>query len=221
MIVTEQKPLEEILRSLEGHKRLFLVGCGSCATAWHTGGEPEVKEIAEKLKQAGKEITGFTISEEACDERKIRRELRAHPAEVEAADAILVMSCGAGVQTIALLLENTPVYPGLNALFLARLQRLTKADERCVLCGDCILAQTGGICPIATCPKELLNGPCGGYKDGMCEVDPTRECTWVTIYNRLKRLGQLDRFQTLQTPKNQAKRVHARRVDKEKVAAAT
>ncbi|MBI2907735.1 MAG: methylenetetrahydrofolate reductase C-terminal domain-containing protein [Chloroflexi bacterium] len=214
MIITEQKPFEEVVESLQGCKSVFIIGCGSCATAWHTGGETEVKEIAEKLQGVGKTITGWMVVEECCDERKEKRDLRAHAAEVAPADCILVMSCGAGVQTVALLHEDKPVYPGLNALYLARIQRLSKADERCVLCGECILAKTGGICPVATCPKELMNGPCGGYKDGMCEVDPTRECTWISIYKRQEKLGQLDQFAEVKGPKDQTKRHHPRRLDK-------
>ncbi|MFH1486856.1 MAG: methylenetetrahydrofolate reductase C-terminal domain-containing protein [Chloroflexota bacterium] len=214
MIITEQKPFEEIVKSLEGYNNVFVIGCGSCATAWHTGGEPEVKEMVEKLQGAGKNTTGWMIVEEACDERKEKRDLRAHAAELRGADCILVMSCGAGVQTVALAQDEKPVYPALNALYLARIQRLTKADERCVLCGDCILATTGGICPVATCPKELMNGPCGGYRHGMCEVDPTRDCAWVLIYNRLKKQGQLEHFQEIRAPKEQSKRGHPRRVEK-------
>ncbi len=214
MIITEQKPFPEVLQSLEGHERIFIFGCGSCATAWHTGGEAEVKEMMAKLVQEGKTCLGWAIPDETCDERKTKRELRGHVQEVGQADAVLVMSCGAGVQTVALSLDDKPAYPGLNSLFLARLQRLTKADERCVLCGDCILAATGGICPVATCPKELLNGPCGGYNHGMCEVDPERECTWVAIYDRMARLGQLDRLYAFQEAKDNTKRKHPRWVDK-------
>jgi len=214
LIVTEQKPFEEVLHSLEGHQRIFIVGCGSCATAWHTGGEQEVKEMAARLEEQGKTITGWMVVEETCDERKVKRDARGHRDEITQADALLIMACGAGVQTSALNLDSKPVYPALNAMFLARLQRLNQADERCVLCGDCILAQTGGLCPVATCPKELLNGPCGGYRDGMCEVDPERECTWVQIYQRLQLLGQLDRMQAVHSPKDNSRRRHPRKVVK-------
>ncbi|MBI4300989.1 MAG: methylenetetrahydrofolate reductase C-terminal domain-containing protein [Chloroflexi bacterium] len=214
MIVTEQKAFTEVNESLVGHQKIFVIGCGSCATAWHTGGEAEVKEMVEKLQGAGKTCIGWAISEETCDERKTRRELRAHSSELAEAEGVLVMSCGAGVQTTALVLEDKPVYPALNAMFLARLQRLTRADERCLLCGECILASTGGLCPVTLCPKELLNGPCGGYNHGMCEVNPDRECAWVSIYHRLQRIGQLDRLHLIQSPKDQSKRGHPRLVDK-------
>lgn len=214
MIVTEQKPFEEVLQSLQGRKKVFIVGCGSCATAWHTGGEREVKEMAAKLTEQGKAITGWMVVEETCDERKTKRDSRAHAAEIAEADAILSMACGAGSQVVALTHDSKPLLPALNAMFLARLQRLNLADERCVLCGDCILAQTGGICPVATCPKELMNGPCGGYRDGKCEVDPERDCSWVLIYQRLQRLGQMENIQAIHSPKDQSKRKHPRNVAK-------
>lgn len=214
MIITEQKSFEEIRRSLEPYDKVFVVGCASCATAWHTGGEPEVKEMIPRLEGEGKTCTGWVVMDVPCDERVARREIRAHAAEIAQAEALLVMSCGAGVQTVALSLEEKPVLPALNALYLARLQRLTKSDERCVLCGECVLAMTGGLCPLTLCPKELLNGPCGGYRHGKCEVDLEKECAWVEIYKRLKRFDQMEKLYTIQLPKDQSKRTHPRRVEK-------
>ncbi|MBI4302426.1 MAG: methylenetetrahydrofolate reductase C-terminal domain-containing protein [Chloroflexi bacterium] len=215
MIVTEQKAFTEIVGYLNPYKRLFIVGCGSCATAWHTGGETEVREMAGKLQDMGKIITGWVVVEEPCDERKTKRELqRAHAAEVAEAEALLVMACGAGTGTVAMAIPDKPIYPALNSLYLARLERLTRTDERCVLCGECVLAWTGGICPLATCPKGLLNGPCGGYKDGHCEVDQSKECAWVAIYQRMKNLDSLEMLETIHPPKDFSKMTHPRRVDK-------
>lgn len=214
MIITEQKSFDEILRSLGGHDRVFLVGCGICATSWQTGGEKEVKEMAARLSQAGKTCTGWVVTREAtCDARTTRRELRRHAAEVKAAEAILVLACGAGVQTVAPLVE-APTYPALNTLFLARMQRLTLSDERCRLCGECILADTAAICPVALCPKGLMNGPCGGYRDGKCEVDPENDCAWVAIFLRLEELDQMEKFQAIREPKDWSKARHPKVVDK-------
>ncbi|MBI2304686.1 MAG: methylenetetrahydrofolate reductase C-terminal domain-containing protein [Chloroflexi bacterium] len=215
MIVTEQKKFEEVLDSLEGHNKIFIVGCGSCATAWHTGGETEVKEMAARLEDQGKQITGWVVVDEPCDERKSKKELsRTYRQQVADSDALLVMSCGAGVQTVALSGVNKPVYPALNSLYLARVERLSKSDERCILCGDCVLAWTGGICPVTICPKGLLNGPCGGSQDGRCEVDATKECAWVAIYERLQALGQEEKLLVYRSPKNYSKMIHPRRVEK-------
>jgi hypothetical protein len=207
MIITEQKDFDTILHSLAGHERVFLVGCGTCATTWSTGGEPQVKEMAVRLAEAGKECVGWLMPEATCDLRLTRRDFKRHKAELEAADALLVLSCGAGVQTAAMLVEK-PAYPALNTLFLARLQNLSVCDERCRLCGDCILAETAAICPVALCPKGLMNGPCGGYEDGKCEVDRERDCAWVAIYERMEALGQRERFMTIHEPKDWSKDRH-------------
>jgi len=208
MIITEQKEFDEIKRSLEGHERVFLVGCGICATTWGTGGEKETHQMAARLAEAGKDCTGWIVTEEAtCDARTTRRSLKRNREQVGPADALLVMACGAGVQTVASLVD-VPVYPALNTLFLARLQNLSVCDERCRLCGECILAETAAVCPVALCPKGLMNGPCGGYEDGKCEVDRERDCAWVVIYERMETLGQLEQFTVIHEPKDWNKMRH-------------
>ncbi len=202
MVITEQKKFEEILQALEGRERVFLIGCGVCATTWSTGGEKETREMAERLTEAGKDCTGWIVTEEAtCDVRTTRRLLKRNREHVEPADALLVLACGAGVQTVASLVD-APVYPALNTLFLARLQNLSVCDERCRLCGECILAETAAICPVTLCPKGLMNGPCGGYEDGKCEVDRERDCAWVAIYERMEALGQREQFLVIHDPKD-------------------
>ncbi|MCX7683548.1 MAG: methylenetetrahydrofolate reductase C-terminal domain-containing protein [Anaerolineae bacterium] len=220
MVITEQKKLEEILRFLEGCERVFLLGCGVCAATWGTGGEKETREMAARLAEAGKTCTGWVVTEEAtCDVRTTRRLLKQHNAQVEAADALLVLSCGAGVQTVAALVDM-PVYPALNTLFLARLQNLSVCDERCRLCGACILAETAAICPVTLCPKGLMNGPCGGYKDGKCEVDRERDCAWVAIYERMEALGWRERFLIIHEPKDWNAARHPGFINKREGAAA-
>lgn len=220
MIITEQKELDEILRSLEGHARVFLVGCGICATTWGTGGEKETREMAARLAAAGKSCTGWIVTEEAtCDVRTTRLLLKRNREQVESADALLVLACGAGVQTVAALVD-VPVYPALNTRFLARLQNLSLCDERCRLCGACILAETAAICPVTLCPKGLMNGPCGGYKDGKCEVDRERDCAWVAIYERMEALGQRERFLTIREPKDWSAARHPGVINKREETAA-
>jgi hypothetical protein len=202
MIITEQKEFEEILRSLEGHERVFLLGCGICATTWSTGGKKEVREMAAQLTEVGKECTGWMVTEEStCDVRTTRLLLKRNKEQVAPADAVLVLACGAGVQTVGALVD-VPVYPALNTLFLARIQNLSVCDERCRLCGACILADTAAICPVTLCPKGLMNGPCGGYEDGKCEVDREKDCAWVAIYERMEVLKQRERFTVIHEPKD-------------------
>jgi len=216
MIITEQKEFEEVLGFLTGYERVFLIGCGICAATWGTGGEKETREMARQLTEAGKECTGWIVTEEAaCDARMTRLLLRRNKEQVEPADALLVLSCGAGVQTVASLVD-APVYPALNTLFLARIQNLSVCDERCRLCGQCILAETAAICPITLCPKGLMNGPCGGYEDGKCEVDRERDCAWVAIYERMEAQGERERFLTIHEPKDWREDGHPGLINKRK-----
>ncbi len=201
MIISKQKPFKEILACLEGVERVFLVGCGDCATVCQTGGEDQIVEMKQRLEAEGKKVTGSMIGESACHILNMKRELRQHKAEVADAQALLVMACGAGIQTFSEVLDK-PVYTANDSLFLGNVQRFGHFSEHCSLCGSCIVNETGGICPITNCPKGLLNGPCGGVDKGMCELDSERECAWVKIYNRLKALGQLDKLRKLQSPKD-------------------
>jgi len=205
LIVTEQKPLEEILNMLKPFKRVFIIGCGKCATIVQTGGEEQVKQMAEKIKNSGKEVTGTIIVETPCDARILRRDTRALRDVIESSDAILCMTCGAGVQDIVEHLSK-PSIPALNTKFLGIIERIGEFYERCRACGECILYETGGICPIVRCPKGMLNGPCGGMYDGKCEVGGyKRECAWVLIYKRLKDLGMLDLFKSYKPPRDNSK----------------
>lgn len=220
MIITEQKPLAEVLHMVEGYQAIFIIGCGVCAATWRTGGEPEVRALAEELRRAGKLSTGGVVTEHACcDTRLTRRVLIQSDMALKVSDAIIALACGAGVQTVASL-TDLPVYPGLNTIGLSQIQSLSLAYERCRLCGDCILDETGGICPVARCPKGLRNGPCGGYKDGKCEVDRTQDCAWVLIYERLQQLDQGDRFALVNEPKDWSKMRYPRVADKRAARAA-
>jgi hypothetical protein len=128
------------------------------------------------------------------------------------AQAILVMSCGAGVQTIADLSE-LPVFPALDSLFLGLTKRIGKFYEMCVMCGDCVFEQTGGICPVARCSKRLLNGPCGGSHDGKCEVNPQQDCAWYLIYKKLSEHQKLDKMTSIKQPKDYSKVIRPRKVE--------
>lgn len=191
MIITKPREWERILTNLAevGAKRLFLMGCGQCATVAHTGGEAEILQTAERLKSEGFEVTGWTVGEVTCHLNGTKLESRKHQAAIDDADAVLVLACGAGVQTTADAIAK-PVFPGLESLFLGTVIRNGIFEERCQTCGDCVLDKTAGICPVTTCPKGLLNGPCGGMWNGMCEVLTDRECTHVRIRQRLSEQGR-------------------------------
>lgn len=194
VIITKPRDWERIERDLNevGARSVFIYGCGQCATVAHTGGVDEAILAKETLEQRGWRVTGWEIGEVACHLGGTKLEMRKNAEGVAEADAILVLTCGAGVQTVADSVEDTPVFPGLESAFLGNVIRHGVFEERCQMCGECVLDLTAGICPVTTCPKGLLNGPCGGMWDGMCEVVEDRECTWVRITRRLEIQGRED-----------------------------
>jgi len=193
--ITAQKPFEELSEALSGVERVYVVGCGTCATMCHTGGKSEVLEMKDKLEAAGKKVTGWMVVPTACDELT-KDALKESAKDVAQADGILAMTCAFGAQTITLY-TNKPVYPALNTLFVGKEETPGHFTEVCMQCGDCILAKTVGICPLVRCAKSLLNGPCGGSVDGKCEISPDIPCAWQMIYDRLAALGQLDKLEEI------------------------
>ena len=199
MIVTEKKNFEKIKEILANSKNIFLVGCGECATSCLTGGEKEVNELKEKLEKEGKKITGLIIIDAPCDERLIKKELPNIKSQIDKSDCVLCLGCGSGTSALSNFID-IPVFPGLDTLFLGIQKRLGKYYERCSLCGECGINATGGICPITTCPKNLLNGPCGDVTDSKCPVNQ-KDCGWAMIYNRLKKQNRLDNLKSYKPPK--------------------
>lgn len=198
--ITAQKPLEEIGAALKDAERIYIVGCGTCATVCHTGGKSEVKEMKARLEGIGKTVTGWMVIPTACDDMT-REALEEEGKRIEESSAILAMTCGFGVQTLARFAPR-PVYPALNTLFIGREETPGRFTEVCSQCGECLLAWTGGICPLTWCAKGLLNGPCGGSSNGKCEVDPERDCAWALIHERLKAQGRLDLLEEYRPPRN-------------------
>ena len=205
--ITEQKPFEEVENYHEKDDKVYIIGCGTCATMTHTGGKTEVLEMKERLQEAGKEVVGWMVIPTACDDLT-GDALNENAEAVQQADAILVMTCAFGVQTVASFVEkwSKSVYPALDTLFVGKeTGEIGVFAEICQQCGECVLASTGGICPITTCAKGLLNGPCGGTNDGKCEEDPEKDCAWTLIYKRLDNLGRLDLMRKYCAPQNHQK----------------
>lgn len=198
--ITQQKPIEEIERLLEGMGRIFIIGCGTCTTLTRTGGAPEVEGMRKTLSETGKVITGTTVVPVACD-NLTPQILKDHGSQIKQADALLVMSCAFGVQTIAGQL-GAMVVPAQDTLFIGKETANGTFNEICTQCGTCIIGETGGICPVTACHKGLVNGPCGGTNSGKCEIDSNKDCAWTLIYNRLKALGRLDAMRRYQKPRN-------------------
>ena len=193
MLITELKSKEEIL-SLAGEKA-FIINCLGCKEIYFP--EKEAKELQKELSDAGK-VTGILTTDYICNPDNMKLRLQAHLEQIEEADTVLVFSCGVGVQTVADFLEDKKVCAACDTIRLPGFQGVTPTEVDCGQCGECYLNLTGGICPITACSKSLVNGPCGGTKDGKCEVDPSMECGWERIYRRLEKLGRLDvlRFPT-------------------------
>ncbi|OIO38694.1 MAG: hypothetical protein AUJ75_02485 [Candidatus Omnitrophica bacterium CG1_02_49_10] len=212
MLATKSKPLEEILAGLKNDKKVFIIGCGECATSCHTGGEADVKRMKEELEKAGKVITGTAVPNAPCVASQVKLlDLKSKDA-ISAADSILVMACGSGTQSVqAFSRFGKRVHSANDSIFSAVLDKTGIACfEWCSSCGECILEETGGICPITRCPKGMMNGPCGGMNKGKCEVDKERDCAWVLIYNNMKELKQLEEFKAVKLPKDWSKAVKPR-----------
>jgi Methylene-tetrahydrofolate reductase C terminal len=205
VIIQKQKDYEDILASIEGENKIFLGGCSDCATACKTGGEEELVALKARLEADGKTVTGSCIFDTACTRGAVRQMGKEHKDEIGAADSIILMACGTGVQTISEALDKI-VHVGVDSLFVGQVQRLGKYAEKCSTCGKCVLEDYEGICPVTRCAKGLLNGPCGGYNEGMCEVDPDQKCAWIEIYERMKERGKLDKMRTYQEAKSQGER---------------
>ena len=203
MIIAEQKPLEEIKGLIAGAEKVLVVGCGTCVTVCFAGGEKEAGILATSLRMAtkldgnGKAVTHTTVQRQ-CEWEYIDPLIE----QVGQADLVLSLGCGVGVQALAERFPQAVVVPGLNTSFLGLPTEQGVWEERCAACGDCILGLTGGICPIARCAKQLLNGPCGGSQDGVCEIDPGIPCAWQLIYDKLKAQDRLHLILEIQPPKN-------------------
>lgn len=212
MIISQNKPLDEIMKYIEDCEKVVLTGCGECATACKSGGEEQLIGIKSELERSGKKVVGLLVPETSCNYLLVKKELKKIKGELEEADAVLSFACGDGAQTVAKLVK-IPVYPGNNTLFIGEIERVGKYSEACRACGECVLGTTGGICPITRCAKSLLNGPCGGAKNGKCEVNPDNDCAWILIYRRLQELNQAYKLIEIMEPKDYSKTAHPRNLN--------
>ncbi|NOZ87344.1 MAG: hypothetical protein GXP49_13960 [Deltaproteobacteria bacterium] len=194
MIIAERKPLEEILGLIDGFDRILAIGCGGCTSICLAGGQREVMELSgeirSKLAESGKkkDIFEYTIERQCNANFFVEMDHM-----VKDYDAVLSMACGAGVQFVADRYPYVPILPALNTTFVGVDKDVGWYEESCRTCGDCVLGETGGICPVTRCAKSLFNGPCGGTRsDGTCEVDPNIPCAWYEIFKRLKGQNRLE-----------------------------
>ena len=195
MITAERKPLEELIDYVKPYKRILLVGCNECVTVCAAGGRKEVGLLASGLHMAllksgaNIEIREHTL-ERQCDSEYVEELVPM----IDGVEAVMSMACGCGVQEVARRFKSKPVFPALNTKFMGASERQGVWSERCQGCGECLLGRTGGVCPIARCAKQLMNGPCGGSTGGHCEIGEDTDCAWALIWERLKELGQVERY---------------------------
>jgi hypothetical protein len=198
--ITKQKPFEEIKQQLEAFDRVYIAGCGTCSTMTRTGGKEEVLEMRKRLQELGKLVTGWIVIPTACDEMT-EVAIKENSGPIQNAGSILVMACALGVHKLSTYVDK-PAIPALDTLFIGVEDGPGCFQEVCAQCGQCILGETAGICPLTACHKGLLNGPCGGTNNGKCEVDKQKDCAWALIYQRLKEQGRLELMRRYHSPRD-------------------
>ena len=209
MHATIQKPIDEIIGYIRPGEKVFVVGCGNCAAKCHSGGEPETKEMAERLARRGINVAGWACTDggvSLCKLAVTKKMLtEVHKEQAENADSFIILACGQGIHTVMDATDGGAVHPGCDTIFGGETVTEGFITEYCSLCGECIVENYGGLCPITLCAKSLVNGPCGGAINGKCEVDRNRDCGWQLIYDRLKALRRLSDMDEYVTPKNNSR----------------
>ena len=198
MIVADKKPIEEIIEEIKEHEKILILGCNECVTVCEAGGKKEVGVLASALRMyflnQGQDVKIDEVTlERQCDHEYLE-EIRD---VMDQYDAVVSIACGVGVQFMAEKYHDTPIYPGVNTCFMGVTEKRGLWTERCQGCGECILARTGGICPVSRCAKRIFNGPCGGSVKGSCEINKEIDCAWQLIVERLKALNRLDDYEEL------------------------
>lgn len=200
MIITKAKPFEEILPFVEGRENIFIIGCNVCAAKMKTGGEPEILKLADQLEQAGHPIIGWVLPTAACSVRSFDHLVEKNE-KIKDADCILVMGCGSGTSIISSV-TDVPVTGTNETVSLGGCLGSHLSEHLCVFCGECNIGDFSGICPNARCPKSQMNGPCGGSKNGKCEVSRESACVWYLIEKKMGAIDTIPTLHDIQMPKN-------------------
>ena len=185
------KSNDELESLLAGKDNLFIIACNKCFKEFETIDEPECGELEKMAAENGKKVTGSARVDFLCNKTQTEKKLQ--DMIPEGTEHIFVISCGLGIQTVADLAEK-PVYAASNSLNYRGYHGMALTERKCDACAQCFLNITGGVCPIVDCSKSLVNGQCGGAKNGKCEVDGDKDCAWEKIYRRLERQGRLEEF---------------------------
>ena len=198
MIIADKKPIEEIIEEITQFEKILILGCNECVTVCEAGGKKEVEILASALRlyflNQGRQVT---IDEETLERQCDHEYLEQLRGRISQYQAVVSLACGVGVQFMAEKYKTLEVFPGVNTCFLGATESRGVWVELCQACGTCILARTGGICPVARCAKRVMNGPCGGSTKGKCEINKEIDCAWQLIIDRLESLGRLDEYEKL------------------------
>ena len=182
------KPEAELRSLLNGVDNLFVITCGKCFKPMAADTSDELSTFLRLVLDAGKKIAGVEEQDFLCNQTHTAKKLAsAIPADAE---AVFVIGCGLGVQTVASL-TGLPTFSATDSLNYTGHHGMAITDKTCGACAQCYLNMTGGICPIVDCSKSLINGQCGGAKNGKCEVSPDKDCAWEKIQQRLAAQGRL------------------------------
>jgi len=187
MLITQLKSTDDI-KALAGAKTV-IINCEGCKEVHSPAGE--IKELIGEMKNNGAALKVIR-TEYVCSPENLTVQTQKHLDKINAADTLVVFSCGVGVQSVSEKFAQKAVVAACDTLPLPGYQGVTPLTVDCDQCGECYLNSTGGICPIALCSKSLVNGQCGGCKDGKCEVDKEMDCAWERIYRRLEKLELLE-----------------------------
>lgn len=185
------KSNDELTSLLADKDNLFIIACNKCFKEFETVEEPDCGEFEKLAAEQGKTVTGSAKVDFLCN--KIQTEKKLQDMIPEGTENVFVISCGLGIQTVADL-AGKPVFAASNSLNYRGHHGMALTERSCDACAQCYLNITGGICPIVDCSKSLINGQCGGAKNGKCEVDSNKDCAWEKIYQRLEKQGRLEEF---------------------------
>ena len=185
------KSNDELTSLLADKDNLFIIACNKCFKEFETVDEPDCGEFEKLAAEQGKTVTGSAKVDFLCN--KIQTEKKLQDMIPEGTENVFVISCGLGIQTVADL-AGKPVFAASNSLNYRGHHGMALTERSCDACAQCYLNITGGICPIVDCSKSLINGQCGGAKNGKCEVDSNKDCAWEKIYQRLEKQGRLEEF---------------------------
>ena len=218
MIIAQRKSIKEILEMLEGYKKILILGCRACVTVCCAGGQKEVEVMGSIIRiDRKKRNKAVETIERVIDRQCDAIYFSMVDNLIQESEVVLSLACGVGVNMLAETYPKKLILPALNTGFMGITEEQGVWSERCIGCGDCILDKTAGLCPLARCPKGVLNGPCLGSNQGKCEVYPENDCVWYLIYKRLKELNQLDKLKEIIPPKNWSEGLPPRKIIREDI----